>query len=125
MAAKTEIQALVTKTAAFDGAGVAIDSAAGSPTFAATDEFTIFLNILNHTGAFHFELQDTVDAFTAEVTRKVWEVSGNSNVKKTFSVTWKELRALRLGTASAEMRLSLVEAPGTTVTYHCEMVRNR
>lgn len=125
MASNTTIQAKVTKTGTFNGASIAIDSGSGSPAFAASDEFTIFINILNHTGSFHFELQDSVDAFSASVVRKVWEVSGSGNVKKTFSVTWKELRGLRLGTASAVMRLAIVEGAGSTVTYSCEMVRNR
>ncbi len=125
MASITEIQAKVTKTAAFNGASIAIDSGSGSPAYASTDEFTIKLTVLSHTGPFTFALEDSVDAFSAKVARKVWEISGSGNVAKVFSTTWKEVRGLRLGTASAVMRLAITVGAGTTVDYQCEMVRNR
>lgn len=99
----TALQAKVTKTAAFDGAGVDISGITG--------DATLVVRVHSMTAAKRalIEVQDSVDAFTAKRTVAAFHIPGgvSSNAPIRFSKRKYEIAAARLGTGSATMRVSV------------------
>jgi hypothetical protein len=126
----TDIQALVAKTAAFDGAGVSISGITG--------DWTLVLEVYNLTAGatVRFVFEDSVDAFSSDVaagpsfsvTGQVGDGSGVLPAAGTgyspdiirFSIKKKDFPDFRAGTASATTRLSLTRINGSSpsVVYH-------
>lgn len=105
MATRTTVQALVTKTAAFDGASLAIDTNA--------TDWTLFLRVAKLTAGkkARFSFQDSVNAFTANIAGPSFSVKGEvgTDYDRIFSVQKKDFPSLRFNATSAVLRLSLTE----------------
>lgn len=111
--AQTDIQAVVSKTAVFDGTGVDISGITG--------DVTLHLRVKSLTAGANiaFVFADTVDNFTNSVVRAAANFKGLLASSYDAKVSWRkyELKGLRFGTASAKLRLSLVEISAGTVEY--------
>ena len=115
MATLTQIQALVTKTAAFDGASLSIAVLGTSWSLVlevqATGPDTIA----------RLQFSDSVDAFTTTVAGPTFVAPGGLAAKnsKRFAIKSYDFPDLRFGVSSAVLRLSLTRITGTsqTVTY--------
>lgn len=110
----TQLQAPVTKTAAFNG-----------PTFdvsAATGDFTVFLMVSDLTGTARFCLQDVAAAdFTTPNYAWCIQLTGAvvAGASKTYSIRSSSLQdtvALAWGKSTGKLRLSLVRIAGTNAT---------
>lgn len=101
----TDIQAQVTKTAAFDGASLDISGVTG--------DWTIKLQVSALTAAkkARFIFQDSVDAFSANIGGPAVSVKGaiSEDADKVYSFKKQDFPSLRFGTASAVLRLALAE----------------
>lgn len=114
------IQVKVTKTAAFESADFDISGITNS-------HWTLKLRVTAMSAASgtpkaRFAFVDSVDNFTAELPGPTVHVEGpiDSTNPITRSFQWNQFPSLRFGTASAEIRLNLVELTATStpsVTY--------
>ncbi len=112
----TEIEALNTATSGANGTSLAISG------FGATDEYEILIDVSAYSGPIKFVVEDSVDAFSAAEELAVRHLSGAGSAHK-ISIGWRELRkAMRMGTASAVMRIR-IDVTGT-VTYAAHLIRN-
>ncbi len=110
----TDIQASTTKTATFNGASIDVSGFTG--------DWTIKLQVSALTDAkqARFVFQDSVNDFTASISGPCFNMKGymtavNDKVK---SFKKQDFPGLRLGTASARLRLALVDLDGSaSVTY--------
>lgn len=113
------IQALVTKTASFDGASIAIDNT----VYPTVPNWTLVLDV-QATGpdtVARFQFSDSVDAFTTVLAGPTFVCTGGiakANDKR-FCLKWYDFPDLRFGVASAVLRVSLTRITGTspTVSY--------
>lgn len=117
MATNTIVQAKVTKTAAFVGT-TEIDISG------ITGDWTLVLEVsaLAASNVARFSFQDTVDNFSNFLDGPSVSFSGETTSQGPRRVTFQkhDFPALRFGTASAELRLSLTEIKGgssQSVTY--------
>jgi hypothetical protein len=111
---RTTLQASVSKTAAFNGTGVAV-SALANPS-------SILLNVTSLTsGAIAiFEIQSSVDDFSADVrTEKAFTFKGPLASTYPMGVTVQnyDMAGLRVGTALAKIRIALTYISTGTVVY--------
>lgn len=126
MATDLALQALVTKTATFNGSGLDISGVSG--------DFTIVLEITQltanagQTPKVAFAISDTVDAFTNKITRATFNTAGAVNQdgkQHGLKMTWRrrDLQGIRGGTTSANLRLELVDISGTgaSVSYQARV----
>jgi hypothetical protein len=115
----TDVQAAVTKTAVFNGAGLDIS--------AITEDFTLVLEITKltanagQTPQVQFTFEDSVNAFTASVGVATYNQKGAVNQdgkQHGLKMTWRkrDLVGLRAGTASAVLRCSVAGVAGTGVS---------
>jgi len=106
----TAVQALVTKTAAFNGASLDIS--------AITGDWTLKLRVGKLTAAkkARFVFVDSVDAFTNKIPVFVASVKGETALgnDRIFSVQKKDCPSARFGTGSAVLRLELAEIDGSS-----------
>lgn len=108
----TEIQAKVTKTAAFTGSGLDVSGITG--------DWTIKINVSNMTAAkkARFSIEDTVNDWTASVAGPTFSVVGalGPTFDKVKSFKKADFPDLRVGTASAQIRLkcSLMDASASS-----------
>jgi len=113
----TEVQAKVTKTAAFDGASIDISG------FTAANDWTLVIEVLamNDANTVRFNFEDSVDAFTAKLPGPTLCIAGSITATNPRRFTFRkyDFPALRFGTASAVLRLALAEILGSSksVTY--------
>lgn len=114
----TEIQANVTKTAAFTGAGVDV-SALGT-------DWTLKLQVgaLTAAAVARFEFDDTVDSFTTSTSGPTFEIIGKveSSYDHVKSIKKANFPGLRVGVSNAQVKLKLSElSAGASCTYHAWM----
>lgn len=115
-----DIQAKVTKTAAFVGADVDISDLTG--------DFTIHLKVHKLTGedaVALFGIVDTVDNFTASKTVRTQDTKGKIDPDgkqggQHYSWRKRDLKSLRAGVTGAELRLNLVSLTGTAPSVDYE-----
>lgn len=112
------IQDTTTQTGAFDGDGVDVS---GIPT---TDsKWMLVLEIFAQTGSARLEFADSVDGFVADAlagpTFSVKNGTGAGGPVQRFIVNSEDFPDLRVGVASAELRLSVTRLTGddASVTY--------
>lgn len=110
----TEIQARVSKTTAFTGAGLDVSGITG--------DWTIKLQVESLTAAkqARFVFEDTVNDYTASLAGPSFSMKGSlgASYDKVKSFKKQDFPSLRLGTASAQLRLKLAELDGSaTVVY--------
>lgn len=105
----TEVQARVSKTAAFTGSGIDISGITG--------DWTIKLQVESLTSAKNarFSFEDTVNDYTASLTGPTVSFKGALAVSydKVKSFKKQDFPSLRLGTGSAQLRLKLAELDGS------------
>lgn len=111
---RTTLQAEVSKTAAFNGAGVSISSKANPSS--------VLLNVKSLTAdaVAIFQIQTSNDAFATDT-----RVEKTINVKGPFATTYPigrvfanyDMPGLRVGTASCTMRIALTYLSAGTVVY--------
>lgn len=112
---RTTLQASVSKTAAFNGTGVAVSSLAGPSA--------VLLNVTSLTSGkvAIFELQSSADDFSSDIrTEKAWTFKGPLASTCPLAVTAHDydMAGLRVGTSSAKLRIALTYIDGsTTVVY--------
>lgn len=110
MATRTAVQALVTKTAAFNGSSVDIS--------AVTGDWTLFIRVAKLTAAKKARLgfQDSVDAFTNNLAGPAISVKGEvgTDYDKVYSFKKQDFPSLRFGTGSAVLRAVLIEIDGSS-----------
>ena len=101
----TEIQARVSKTAAFTGTGIDVSGITG--------DWTVKLQIESLTAAkqARFAFEDTVNDYTASLAGPTFSFKGSltSSADKVKSFKKADFPSLRLGTASAQLRLKCSE----------------
>lgn len=101
----TEVQARVSKTAAFTGTGIDVSGITG--------DWTIKLQIESLTSAkmCRITLEDTVNDYTASLAGPTVSFKGAlaSSYDKVKSFKKQDFPSLRLGTASAQLRVKLAE----------------
>ena len=101
----TEIQARVSKTAAFTGTGVDVSGITG--------DWTIKLQIESLTTAknVRFAFEDTVNDYTASIAGPTFSFKGGLSAAsdKVKSFKKADFPSLRLGTGSAQLRLTCSE----------------
>ncbi len=116
-----ELLVKTTLTAAGNGAALDIDTG-----MAATDEFSVEVEVSNLIGVAQIELQDSVDAFTAHIVRKVWTLNGAGEHTDLDVANYRNLHTLRIGTASAVARIAVTELTGAgkTITLRADLKRN-
>ena len=112
----TAVQAKVTKTAAFNGTTeVDVSGIDG--------DWTLVLNIQAAAALTfaRFAFEDSVDAFSASLSGPAFSIAGLTTAQgsRRFAVKKADFPSLRLGTASAVLRVSLTQITGTdaSVTY--------
>ncbi len=105
------VQALTTKTAAFDGSSVDVHT---NPS--ATTDWTLELEITALTGTARFQFTDSVDAFSNSLAGPTVSCSGTitSAQPKKYTFTKKDFPDMRFGVASAVLRLSLTAITAST-----------
>ena len=112
-----DIQAKTTKTATFDGTGVDVSGITG--------DWTLNLEILamNDGDTVRFQFTDSVDNFSSDVLAgPTTAFTGKIvNYSAPFKRSWKkaDFPDLRMGTASAKLRLSITAFSGSSksITY--------
>lgn len=101
----TELQARVSKTAAFTGSGIDVSGITG--------DWTLKIQVESLTAAKNcrFAFEDTVNDYTASLTGPTVSFKGAlaSSFDKVKSFKKADFPSLRLGTASAQLRLKLAE----------------
>jgi len=120
----TAVQVKTTKTAAFDGSGIDISGITG--------DWTLALEVmgLDDGDGARFQFTDTADNFSSDIVAgPTFSVSGKIGSAGTSTATYPNVRKmtikkadfpdLRMGTASAKVRLSLTRITGSSphVTY--------
>lgn len=113
----TEIQARVTKTAAFTGSGIDVSGITG--------DWTIKLQLENATNSggtpsVRFVFEDTVNDWTASLAGPSISFKGKIEEQYDKVKSWKkqDFPDLRLGTADAQLRLKLSTAvAGDSIIY--------
>jgi hypothetical protein len=110
----TELQARVSKTAAFTGAGVNVSGITG--------DWTIKLQVESLTAAkkARFVFEDTVDDYTASLAGPAFSLSGqlSASSDKVKSFKKADFPSLRLGAGSAQLRLKLSEIDGSATCVY-------
>lgn len=114
----TQVQAQITKTAAFVGSGVDVSGLTG--------DWTLKINVsamsdsATNTPLIRLLFEDTVNSFTAALAGPVVSFKGAlfPASDKVHSFKKQDFPDLRLGTASAQLRLSLSNILSTgSITY--------
>jgi hypothetical protein len=119
----TTVQSSVTKTAAFDGASIDISSFTG--------DWTLRVRVSKFSpaaGIARFTLNDSVDAFTAQLAGPSFHIvggltndslAGGPQQPVTYAFNKRDWEGMRFGTASAVVRLSLTAISGSSasITY--------
>ena len=116
---RTVLQASVSKTASFNGAGVSIASLT-APAMVQID-----VTSLTSAAVVIFEIQTSTDAFATDVrTEKAFTFKGPlaSTYPISVMVNSYEMAGLRVGTASATMRIALTYISTGTVVYKSQIV---
>lgn len=111
----TDVQARVSKTAAFTGAGIDISGITG--------DWTIKLQVESLTSAKNcrFAIEDTITDYTASLTGPTCSFKGAlaASYDKVKSFKKQDFPSLRMGTASAQLRVKLAELDSSaTAVYH-------
>ena len=110
----TDVQASVTKTAAFTGTGIDVSGFTG--------DWTIKIQVQSMTAAknVRFGFIDTVNDFTASVSGPTFSFTGQiaASFDKVKSFKKQDFADLRLGVASAKLRLDVSRMDSAaSVTY--------
>jgi hypothetical protein len=120
MANTIVVQALVTKTAVFNGASIAIDNT----VFPSVPNWTLVVEVRDSGPSdtlVRFQFSDSVDAFTTVLSGPTFVCPGGVKVgnPKRFTVRQSDFPDLRFGVANAVLRLSLTRITGfsQTVSY--------
>ncbi len=116
MATRTDVQARVTKTAAFAGASLAIDTITG--------DWTLKIRVAKLTpgGAVRINFEDSVNAFTALLPGPAVSVKNQQgdDYDRVFEFRKYDFPSLRFGTASAVLRCNLQEITGASPSVDYE-----
>lgn len=110
----TEVQARVSKTTAFTGTGIDVS--------AITGDWTLKIQVESLTSAkkARFAFEDTVNDYTASLAGPTFNFLGTlaSSYDKVKSFKKQDFPSLRLGTASAQLRLKLSEIDGSATCVY-------
>jgi hypothetical protein len=110
----TDVQATTTKTAAFTGTGIDVASFTGDWTL------KIQVQALSDNKKVRFAFEDTVNDFTASVAGPTFSFAGKleASYDRVKSFKKQDFPDLRLGTASAKLRLNMSRIDSSaSVTY--------
>ncbi len=110
----TDIQARVSKTSTFNGAGIDVSGFTGDWTL------KIQIESLTQAKKARFVFEDTVNDYTASIAGPAFSFLGSlaASYDKVKSIKKADFPSLRMGTASAQLRLKLAEIDGSaTVVY--------
>lgn len=111
----TDVQARISKTAAFTGSGIDVSGITG--------DWTLKLQVESLTAAKQVRIgfEDTVNDYTGAIMGPVFSMKGAlaKEYDKVKSFKKQDFPSLRLGTASAQLRCKVLELDsGATVVYH-------
>ena|SRR5947208_655291 len=112
--ALTTLQAEVSKTAAFNGAGVDISALTGP------FEIDLTVDALTSGAVAHFQIQTTVDNFASDIRVEkdiVFRGPLSTICPRGVAVHDRQLPGFRNGTGSAKARLALVYLSAGSVSY--------
>lgn len=112
----TEVQARVTKTAAFTGSGLDVSGITGDWTLKVQVESMAYST---GTPQCRFAFEDTVNDYTASLAGPTISFKGalTSSADKVKSFKKQDFPDLRLGTGSAQLRLKLSAFTGDSIVY--------
>ena len=118
------LQAAVTKTATFNGAG--LDISAISDAWIKIRVNTLSNSVAGVNGLVKLEIQDTVDGFTNSKVIHVEHFKGPIPPDGVVrSINFRNLHLLRRGVASAQIRLAITDiSANTTINYQAWLEAN-